>query len=855
MPAQFGCSQYLARCAYRLGLGGAVLAPLACCPAVHAQSEAPPAPTQEKPSSDEPVAAQPRKENEIVVTANQYYGQAKVESETEFGEEEIASQGADSIQGVLDRLAPFIDPSGNQPVILINGRPADGDRSILSYPAEALSRVAVLKPDAAAQYGYPPGSRVVNLALKKKFSSLNLDAGSSAATAGGQYGGELAAGRFAISGPSRWNVQARISADSALLKRARDISADPGVFDGTGYVAGLNGAPIDPALGAGLAGLPSGAGWVAPTLADFAATAGRNDPVDPNAFETLLPSRRNLTFGAGVTRPIGRFSASLSINATSTESNGLRGLPMASLVLPADNPWSPFANDVLLVRPFAGTQALRNDNRTQTLGGSLMLSGRIGSWQVTLSGNYARSWNYSRLDQGIDLRRAQALLDAGDPAFNPYGPWSRQLLLSSRNRSNGENASVRLNVIKTLVDLPAGPVTANVALNMGGNSLESRISGPAEGATTVTDRQSSRFDGQVSLNLPISRHDKGPIQPLGDLAVDLTAGVQKLSRNSLQKRIGAGFTWAPAPFVQLRGTLENVDAAPSPEQLDGPIVTTVNRIYDYAGEEAVDVIWITGGNPALRRGRRQSRGLNAMLRPLDSQALTLNFGYSEQVSRGGVSAFPELTPPIEAAFPERVVRDAAGHLVSVDARPINLASETSAEFSSGISLRLPDPGKGVSPALAAKRTQWTFTLNYRRRLKSELLTRPGLPVIDQLGRDSGQSRDFFSSQLTIGKRGIGTSLNASWTGGARLENPGAQEYRFAPLATFNFTAFLEPQYALPGAAKAPWLKNVRLSLDVRNVLGGYRRVTLADGSVPIGYRRDEIDPLGRTVKLSLRKRF
>jgi outer membrane receptor protein involved in Fe transport len=51
------------------------------------------------------------------------------------------------------------------------------------------------------------------------------------------------------------------------------------------------------------------------------------------------------------------------------------------------------------------------------------------------------------------------------------------------------------------------------------------------------------------------------------------------------------------------------------------------------------------------------------------------------------------------------------------------------------------------------------------------------------------------------------------------------------------------------------MKNLKFSLDVRNLFDGYRRVTLSDGSVPPGYGHDEIDPLGRTVQFSLRKSF
>lgn len=800
--------------------------------------------------------------DEIVVTAPRY-GEARVGAETEFGEDEIAGQGVDSIQSLLDRLKPFVDPSGEEPVILINGKPADGDRSILSYPPEALSRFAVLKPDAAAQYGYAPGRRVVNLVLKKHFASLNLDASGRFATAGGQYGGDLSAGRVAIDGPSRWNVQARISGDTALRKSARDIPAAPGVFDGTGYVVAPGGGQIDPALSllAGnpvvLAAIPP-TGWgQAPMPADFVATAGHADPVDPNRFETLQPARRSLTFGAGVTRPVGDFSATLTFSATSTDSKGLRGLPMGELLLPGSNPWTPFATDVLLVRPFAGTRALRNDNSAQTLGGSLLLSGRVGGWVLTFSGGYTRNWTDSRLEQGIDIVRAQALLDAGDPAFNPFGQWGSPLLRTSRNRSSGDTLSARLNVIRTVIDLPAGPLTANATINYGRNTLESRVSAAGDGGLSVTSRRSDRLDGQVALNIPIFGRDKGKAGPIGELRVDLLAGGQKLSGGGLQKRYAAGFTWSPVPLAQLRGTLENVEAAPSAEQLDAPIVTTINRIYDYVRQEAVDAVWITGGNPALGRGRRQNRTISAMLRPLKSQDISFNLGYSEQVAKGGVAGFPQLTPAIEAAFPERVVRDPTGRLVSIDARAINLARDTNAELRSGVTMSLPHRSGTPLPRPGASPMQWTFSLNYRRRLKSTLLTRAGLPVIDQLDNDGGQSRDFLSGQLTVGKRGVGGSVNGNWTGPASLRNVGSAggDYRFAAWSSFDLSLFLEPEHILGNAGKASWLKNLRLSLDVRNVLDGYRRVRLADGSIPFGYGRDEIDPLGRTARITLRKRF
>src|SRR3546814_4848514 len=46
------------------------------------------------------------------------------------------------------------------------------------------------------------------------------------------------------------------------------------------------------------------------------------------------------------------------------------------------------------------------------------------------------------------------------------------------------------------------------------------------------------------------------------------------------------------------------------------------------------------------------------------------------------------------------------------------------------------------------------------------------------------------------------------------------------------------------------LNGLKISIDVQNLFNGYRRVTLDDGTVPAGYGRDEIDPLGRTLRIS-----
>lgn len=823
-------------------------------------------PPQTVPPAAEPDPAGPAARSDEIIITGQRYGEARVPAETEIGEEEISSYGADNIDELVKRLGPLIGGTDDQPVILVNGQEIGFDQSILSYPAEALSRLAVLRPEAAARYGHPPGRRVVNLVLKKSFASRDGDVGFEWATRGGQYGGTLSVSQVAIAGPVRWNAQARLALDSALPKSARNVPPRSGAIDLAGYVAGLGQAEIDPALSlaAGelvtVAAIPDG--LLSPTLDDFAATANRDHPGDPRDYETLRPSRRNLSLRIGATRPLGSFNASLGINASSNYSSGLRGLPMASVVLPAGSPWSPFADDVLLVRPLRRDRPLRNENNSDMFGLSLTLSGTIGDgWQTNVSASYTRSWANSRIERGIDTVRVQDLIDLGDLAFNPYSPWSDRLLLAENSRSQGESISARFNVSKAVVTLPAGPLTANLSVNASRSQTETTRTDNLGGLIAADDRTRRQLFGQMSLSVPISSRGEGEIEPLGDLALDLSIGASTATGTQLQQRYGSGFTWSPLSIVQLSGSFNHEQVVPSFEQLDAPRLETILRIYDFTRQEVAEPIWITGGNPLLRSGSRQSLSFDLQLRPLGSQKLSLNLGYRTRRSTGAVAAFPELTPVIEAAFPERVTRDAAGRLVAVDARAINIAHSSDAELVSGIAVRLPDPGArrtGAPRKIAPDPLRFSLSLTHRLRLKSELLTRPGVPVIDQL-RDTGQSRHSLSMQAVAGKKAFGFDMNATWSSAARLRNRGVtgpqQEYRYKPPLLVKLGLFIDPEDLSASAKQSKLLNNMRISFDIDNLFDSYRRATLADGSVPAGYSRDEIDPLGRTIRMSVRKRF
>lgn len=842
--------------------------------AAAAQTEVPPAPESQVTKPGEEAAELPAPaadpEADVVVTAR--YGDALVDPEVELDEADIAIYGAGSIAELVQRIKPMIDASGDQPILLVNGKRVGGASGIAGFPPEALARLAILPPEAAARYGFSSGQRVVNLVLKKQFASWHGEAGLALATAGGSDTEQLSAGRVAINGQTHWNAQVQLSRDSGLMKNERRIPSNRPSVDLLGHIERAGGGEIDPALSqlAGrpvlIAGIPPALNR-SPTLQDFAATAGSVLLGDLNAYESLLPSSRGLTANIGVTRPLGTFSGSLNVNASTSDSTRLNGLATASFNLPAASPWSPFGSDVVLVRSFDGARALRNTYSSDLLGLSMALTGAIDNWQTSFIVNYVRNWSDSLFERQIDTARIQGLVNSSEPSFNPYGPLPASALLGERNRSRSESVNAQLNFGKAILALPAGQVSTNLSIVAArNNAVNSRFDDVSGTAWRIAARR-DRLNVLQTISIPLTSRREGALGWLGDLSADFSAGVELGTRVSAQPRFTGKLAWAPLPFIHLRGALSYEEVAPSFDLLDAPRLETIGRVYDFVRQEIAEPIWITGGNPDLQRGSRRNFSLNAALRPF-GQIVAVNFAYQRQTAEGGVASFPAFTPAVEAAFPERFTRDASGRLVAVDARPINIVRDLSESFTTSLSLRLPagprrgagQPARAGSPiAKAANPMQLTMTLNHRWQLKSELLTRPGLPALDRLGGDGAQPRHNVSLQVTAGRRGLGGTLSGNWQSAAHVRNVslpgGSGDFIYPSMTQFDLSLFIEPEHVIAKARKGSLLSNLRVSLDVQNLSNSYRRVLLSDGSTPAGSTRDEIDPLGRVVRLTVRKRF
>ncbi len=80
------------------------------------------------------------------------------------------------------------------------------------------------------------------------------------------------------------------------------------------------------------------------------------------------------------------------------------------------------------------------------------------------------------------------------------------------------------------------------------------------------------------------------------------------------------------------------------------------------------------------------------------------------------------------------------------------------------------------------------------------------------------------------------------------------DLHFSGLATANLRLFADLGQQ-PSLVKHRWARGMRVTLSVTNLLDSRQHVRDANGLTPLSYQPAYLDPMGRTVKISLRKLF
>ena len=156
-----------------------------------------------------------------------------------------------------------------------------------------------------------------------------------------------------------------------------------------------------------------------------------------------------------------------------------------------------------------------------------------------------------------------------------------------------------------------------------------------------------------------------------------------------------------------------------------------------------------------------------------------------------------------------------------------------------------------------------FALYHTWHFTDRVLIADGGPRLDLLNGDAigssgGSSRHELEGQAGYSNNGLGARLSANFRSGTRVDGGTAAaptRLDFGALTTANLRLFADLGQRLDLLRKHPWLRGTRVTFGVDNLFDTRQRVRDQTGAVPINYQPDLLDPLGRTVRLSVRKLF
>jgi hypothetical protein len=517
-----------------------------------------------------------------------------------------------------------------------------------------------------------------------------------------------------------------------------------------------------------------------------------------------------------------------------------------------------------------------------------------------LNGQTKSQWRWTVTGNG-DLGHTVTRTDRESAAF----PTDRA---SETTASADLTATANGNLFK----LPAGNASTTVAI--GGNTIHLDSSHTIAGAERSSSLSRSVGVARTSIDLPISRrgHD---FSALGNLTLNANAEVNQLSDFGTLTVIGAGANWSPAERLSFIASWTREEGAPTLNQLGDPVLNTPDtRVFDFTTGQTVFVNAVTGGNPDLHADRRKVIKLSGNWQPFPRTDLRFRADYVHQKIERPIEGI-SITPQVEAAFPERFVRDSSGQLVAVDFRPVNFDSSDrdqlrfGFDFSHPLKSRQPSraviqqmraqfgfpprgmqgagqgntavaPGAGGPPGGpfaegaggsrsggggffgggGANRGRVTFSLTDTLTFVDKVRIAPGLPELDYLhgdaaGQTGGTPRHNIEAQAGWFNNGLGARIGANWRSATNVDTLTGDDLHFSSYGTFDLRLFANPGDIPEVVVKHPWLRGTQVRFEVANMFNARPQVHDAAGNVPLNYQPGLLEPLGRTIMVSFRKLF
>jgi iron complex outermembrane recepter protein len=816
-----------------------------------------PAPDAAAPAADQPApptadatGAEEGDEDAIVVTGQRLRGAADTDipPEVTLNSRDVRAIGAGTISELLQALSPQTSSGrgrgGGMPVILVNGRRISSFSEIRDLPPEAIVRVDILPEEVSLRYGYRADQRVVNLVLRRRFNAITLDAGAGTSLAGGRGTADLTANYLNISGAQRSSGTIQYQNQSALLESERDII----------YPAGSTG-------------------------------------LEQGDFRTLLPESNVLTLNANHNRALfGTVTGTIDGRYIQTNTRALLGLP-------SNAPGS--------------TTPLTRESDISNAHVGLLLDGTFQPWRWNLTGNFDRVETDTSTDRlaGVAPDTANNVNQSFVTELVTNGPiatlWAGQLhatLKAGAELRSFDSESTRSgNFLQTSLsrqrfegqasfDLPIAstregwnPGIGDLSLNL---NLDAENVSDFGTLTTIGYGLNWRPTSTISVIASVTQEEGAPgINQLGDPViatpnvrvfdfvrgetVDITridGGTPGLLADN-RRVINLGINFRPSERLSFRANYTD-------QRIDNPIASFPAATAEIEAafpsrfmRDASGRLLSIDARPVnfARSAHRELRwgfDWNAPFGPQRPAGGFGGFGGRRGGGGGGGAGGP---PPGGEGGPPPADGAAAPGGATAQGQPGQGGpggpggfGGGRGGFGGGRGGGRGGFGGGGGPGGFGGRIQ--VSLFHTWRFEDTVLIRPGVPELDFLngsaaGSGGGTPRHQLELRAGFFRDGFGGRLEADWQSGTRVTGVAGDDLTFSPQTTVNLRLFANIGQQRDLVRAVPFLRGTRITLSVDNLFDQRVDVRDASGNTPLSYQPFYLDPVGRSVRISLRKQF
>ncbi|MGC1270697.1 MAG: hypothetical protein WA842_08890, partial [Croceibacterium sp.] len=434
---------------------------------------------------------------------------------------------------------------------------------------------------------------------------------------------------------------------------------------------------------------------------DITQTTVSTVPGDPatGEYRSLVADSAGFDVTGNFTTKLASNGTSLSVNANVQRNDTLRLQGLDSVLLTG-----PTA--ITALRTFNAEDPLKVESRTTTYAAGSTLNMPLGSFQMTATVDGSHAEARSLIDRRADTTALRAAALAGTQSLTGALPMLSDAGVDEAN-TRTDNATALVTVTGRPLLLPAGEVT--LTLDSGYDWTRIR-SDDTRNPGVQSRLQRGDLSAGINLGVPLTSVRDDVLSAVGDLNLNLSAGVNHLSDFGTLTDYTVGATWAPAEVLNFNISYIARDTAPSLAQLGNPQIDTPNvSVFDIARNETVLATLTTGGNPFLPAQSQRDWKMGVQVKLPFLQQANLSLDYFRNRSSDVAAAFPTLTPTIEAAFPGRVIRDSSGRITQIDQRAVTFASQRSERIQLGLNLGGPF-GKARPQAAAAAQANNPFAM-------------------------------------------------------------------------------------------------------------------------------------------------